>query len=518
MTRGVSASWSVAPIDFARIGDFGPDHLLSRWAHHRLPASAPLLKLDQPSSSQSAFCDRDALADLLNSINGRFRRPLSDSTLAAIRGGALFVIAGQQPGLALGPVYTLLKAIGAITLARRLSQQWGGTVLPAFWIAGEDHDIQEVNRCAIGGRKHVIDHAETGRSGPRPPVGCVSLAAHRQSTLDFLRQSLADTPHGAWAVELAESCDWSDYATHFGQMLAKLLGPRGLILIDPMRMRPLSGPVLAAMAERWPQMNAAFDAGSAALKAAGLPAPLDRLNLFHIGPEGRVSIQVSDSTAAAIRADPRSYSPGAALRPIVQDAILPTAATLGGPSELAYLWQIDAMYGVMNIHRSPIQPRPSATFIDATTARRAARFNLGGERLFAAADPAPADAPPDAEVEELETLGAALSERIARMPESYGDKSIAKARESIRYQLAKIARRVRQLRLEAAGIGRKQRQRIDEVIRPGGKLQERGWASLELLGRFGPSWIDAALERLDPLMAAHQLIQTGDGFQEGALA
>ena len=59
---------------------------------------------------------------------------------------AWLVTTGQQPGLLLGPMYTLIKALQTICLAQRLTSEGHGAVLPAFWIASEDHQIGEMDR------------------------------------------------------------------------------------------------------------------------------------------------------------------------------------------------------------------------------------------------------------------------------------------------------------------------------------------------------------------------------------
>ncbi|MBA3894509.1 MAG: bacillithiol biosynthesis BshC, partial [Gemmatimonadales bacterium] len=70
----------------------------------------------------------------------------SDAALARLREpGALAVTSGQQPGLFTGPLYTIHKALSTAALARVLERQWGRTVVPIFWIAGDDHDFAEAS-------------------------------------------------------------------------------------------------------------------------------------------------------------------------------------------------------------------------------------------------------------------------------------------------------------------------------------------------------------------------------------
>ena len=73
---------------------------------------------------------------------------------------AVAVVTGQQAGLFGGPLYTLLKAITAIQLAREVGAAHGVPAIPVFWVAGEDHDWLEVRGAnfldAEFGRREVV--------------------------------------------------------------------------------------------------------------------------------------------------------------------------------------------------------------------------------------------------------------------------------------------------------------------------------------------------------------------------
>ena len=69
---------------------------------------------------------------------------LSRESLARFeRPNSLAVVAGQQPGLFGGPLYTLYKALTAIAFARDLEAKTGVPAVPIFWIASDDHDFEE---------------------------------------------------------------------------------------------------------------------------------------------------------------------------------------------------------------------------------------------------------------------------------------------------------------------------------------------------------------------------------------
>ena len=58
--------------------------------------------------------------------------------------GTVVVATGQQVGLLGGPVFTLYKVLTAVRCAEELTKR-GTPAVPVFWLATEDHDLDEVN-------------------------------------------------------------------------------------------------------------------------------------------------------------------------------------------------------------------------------------------------------------------------------------------------------------------------------------------------------------------------------------
>src|SRR5512147_298680 len=109
----------------------------------------------QPASFQEAvsrldFPDerRTALVSALREQNGD--HPTLDRLAHP---GTVVVVAGQQVGLYSGPAYTIYKALTAVKLAARLTEQ-GMPAVPVFWLATEDHDFAEVDHCWIFDAAH----------------------------------------------------------------------------------------------------------------------------------------------------------------------------------------------------------------------------------------------------------------------------------------------------------------------------------------------------------------------------
>src|SRR5580658_7153252 len=66
-----------------------------------------------------------------------------------LRKGARAVVTGQQVGLFGGPLLTMLKAATAVARAKQAAASTGVEHVPIFWLATEDHDLEEIDHVAL---------------------------------------------------------------------------------------------------------------------------------------------------------------------------------------------------------------------------------------------------------------------------------------------------------------------------------------------------------------------------------
>ena len=259
---------------------------------------------------------RDAIADVLA---GQQTTKTAAANVERMRvPGSVVVVTGQQPAPGGGPLYTLYKAATAVLVARRAG------AVPVFWIANDDH---ELSAATVGGE---------------------SLSAH------------------------------------FGRLLSRLFERDGLVVIDAsdVRLRRLGMHALAPELA-FPSPTAAA-AAVAARRIAQLgyrlqvPLRSDRLSLFHGRPRrfrvraSATGFQIAHEAELVTEAEllelyaaqPEAFSPNALLRPLYQDALLPTAAYVAGPSEIAYYAQLLPVYERFGMQMPLIHPRKSVTLID----------------------------------------------------------------------------------------------------------------------------------------------------------
>ena len=91
-----------------------------------------------------------ALADALDAQSRAFGAgPATLANIAKLRAGARAIVTGQQVGLFGGPLLTLLKAATAIARAKQATTETGVEHVPIFWLATEDHDLEEVDQVSL---------------------------------------------------------------------------------------------------------------------------------------------------------------------------------------------------------------------------------------------------------------------------------------------------------------------------------------------------------------------------------
>src|SRR5262249_46500182 len=85
--------------------------------------------------------DRHQLRDVLTRQLPERGAPPAARTAAQSLGEAstVAIVTGQQAGIYGGPLYTLLKAVTTIQLARRVQAEQRAPVVPVFWVDADDH-------------------------------------------------------------------------------------------------------------------------------------------------------------------------------------------------------------------------------------------------------------------------------------------------------------------------------------------------------------------------------------------
>lgn len=440
-------------------------------------------------------------------------RAISPDVLAAVlpgpgrdrlAGGAvLAVTTGQQPGLFTGPLYTVYKALSAIALARRLEQERRVPVVPVFWVAGDDHDFAEANHAWVlnaAGEPASIVLRERAPQAPLQPLFREPCGQDARAALDALGTALPDTEFTAATLEWLAAAYRADtnLADAGADALNRLLGPRGLAVFrahDAAAKRASVEWILRGLSETLPD-------GLSPVLIEGR-AGRDRLrpdsDAFVTRRSGERFTQAELERVAAEAPD--RLSPNVLLRPVVEAALFPTVAYVGGPSEIEYLPGAGPLFKRLGVPAPAPIARWSGLVLETRVEKVLERHALA---------PADFDGPPGALEARLagETLPAdaaaalaglrdviqrdyaALAAAVARIDPTL-ERTVQSARNAALGGTHDIEKKVMASLKRASETLVAQLARARATIAPAGKPQERVLTAASFLVRHGPGFWDA---------------------------
>lgn len=420
---------------------------------------------------------------------------------------ARVVVTGQQVGWLLGPTYTLSKAVTAVRLAQAHDRP-ERPVVPVFWMATQDHDVAEMDHAWVLGRDERLHRLHLPLR-PGPAVGRALLdPAWVEAALGHLRAiDQADGRGGPHLPDvlslLADAADgatrWSDA---FARLLGTLLGDQGLVLLDPLdpAVARLWRPLLDRELEA-PEASAAHvRQGAARLEARGWAAQLGRAegatNLFAERPRG-VSRELLrrdgdgwrlghgtvslDDLRAWLDHDPTAVTPAAGLRPVFQDAVLPSAVFVAGPGEIRYLAQLRGVYEQHGVRMPLVWPRASVTVLQPPVRRILDRHGLDWRAVMADPRRAHCDLALrlhghadgfGAGLAAIEREAQGLIERIGAIDPTL-ERSVRKGHRHLDRTLVSLREKAAQALARRDDDLRRQFARLEAHLRPNGGLQER---------------------------------------------
>jgi bacillithiol biosynthesis cysteine-adding enzyme BshC len=457
------------------------------------------------------------------------RNPSSRSLQRLAEPGAVAVVTGQQVGLFSGPSYTAYKALHAARLAAWLTEQ-GVPAVPIFWLATQDHDFAEVNHTWVFDKSNRPHKLEMRRQASSQPVGDIALAA---PPIDELRAALSGLPfadevtaHAAAAYQPGNTMGRA-----FGDLLQSLFAKFDILQVDPLlpAFRQLAAPVLRSAVAAAPDLSAAILARNQELASAGYHAQVhmeEQTSLFFLMENGkRLALRRHGSeyvlngrrfSSQELQASAESLSPNALLRPVVQDSILPTAASIMGPAEMAYLAQSEVIYRAI-LGRMPVAvPRAGFTILDQHSHKLLDRYGLRLTDFFDGEEAirhrvADRLVPP-ALAGSLRETAAAVSRAVDDLRSQLVafDPTLAQALDrsarKIRYQIGKVEGKAGRETMRRDARATEDAASLSGLLWPERHLQERLYSILPFLARHGLGLLDQVYEAIQLDCPDHRMM------------
>lgn len=329
----------------------------------------------------------------LAGIVRQYMDPLGISTnveenLRALEKGAVAVVGGQQAGILTGPLYSVHKAISVILLAKEQSEKFGETVVPIFWIAGEDHDLDEINHTFTIADGVVRKKGYSERSKLKTMASETKIS--KEAAEQFIQSVFRDYGETVYTQDLYRQCieqleQSETFTDFFARLMNELFKNEGLLMIDAAfaPFRQLESGYFVRMIEQNEQIASTVVKQEHSLDEAGYGVPIDaqedNANLFYVKDGERFLLtrkernyQDANGFIALSEAElleiakyhPEQLSNNVVTRPLMQEMTIPVLAFVGGPGELAYWATLKDAFRVLDLQMPILVPRLNITLVE----------------------------------------------------------------------------------------------------------------------------------------------------------
>ncbi len=277
--------------------------------------------------------------------------------ISALRQANTFTITtGHQLNIGTGPLYFIYKIITAINLCKQLQEAYPEQhFVPVYWMATEDHDLEEINHLYVKNKKVVWNKTDTGAVGRMQTEGMDVVIAE-------IKQLLGNSAPTSELVALFEMAYLpSKTLAEATRILANaLFGNHGLVIIDAdcRALKSLFAPYVQAELETQFSFSAVQES-IALMKGYKIQVNPREINLFYLDKNLRERIVFEDNVFKVLNTalefsveeiqklvenQPEKFSPNVLLRPLYQEVILPNLCYIGGGGELAYWLELKALF------------------------------------------------------------------------------------------------------------------------------------------------------------------------------
>jgi bacillithiol biosynthesis cysteine-adding enzyme BshC len=299
------------------------------------------------------------------------------------------VTTGHQLCVLGGPLFVLAKAMHVIRLADELNAANDGKkYVPVFWLAGEDHDFDEIKSVHI-----AHSTLEWKIQANDTPVGRLPITGLNE-LLKHIPQA-TDSQLGQLMEKYTKDGNLAHATT---RLLHYLFGEYGLVIINPdaaefkrAHMPAMKADILRnTFWEAIQSTNSELSKQYRKLQVSGRA-----INHFYITPDNKRCLLTREGsyysvagtslkfTASEleeeIHAHPDRFSPNVVMRPVYQETILPNIAYVGGPAEVSYWLQLRGVFEAAGVPMPVVLLRNSFILISAGDMRKLKKLRMGIE-------------------------------------------------------------------------------------------------------------------------------------------
>lgn len=271
------------------------------------------------------------------------------------------VTTGQQIHIGLGPLYVLYKIFDVLANTAKLSKEHPSyNFIPVFWMASEDHDLDEIREISVFGKKFFWETDQSGPVGRMNPKGVPEMFERIKEEFQFSNDQLSFIDVCISAYGNSDSL-----ANSFRKILHHYFESTGLVVIDA-DSKNLKSSFTAVLSDELSHQNyEALKQSTDKLEMLGYKKQLviRECNLFKIQRNDRTKVSGNEGCVSVTNEEAYNLSPNAALRPFYQEWILPNILYIGGQSEVRYWMQLKGIFDNYQVPMPIVQLRTSAIIL-----------------------------------------------------------------------------------------------------------------------------------------------------------
>jgi bacillithiol biosynthesis cysteine-adding enzyme BshC len=454
---------------------------------------------------------REVLNDVLNQQYTDFRvRKATVTNIERLKETNTYTITtGHQLNIFTGPLYFIYKILTVINACEILNKENPGYhFVPVYWMASEDHDIDEIRSFSLFGKKYTWDTGQTG------PVGRMNP--------DSLKEVLDTLPERSEIFEKAY-LEHSSLAKSVRYYVNELFGDSGLVVIDaddPSLKSQITHVLKDDLLDH--HANDLVESASSELSELGYKTQVypRAINLFYLSGNIRKRIIkeegifkvfetdiefTEDEIIRELESSPEKFSPNVILRPLYQEIILPNIAYVGGPAELAYWLQLKNMFDHFDTQFPILMPRNFALIINKGLMKKMQKLMINVEEIMQPvaelknrfmAEHSEFNVDLESEMKIMEELFESVRNKSKMVDQSL-EGFVQAERTKVIKSLENIGKRIVKSEEQKQSVALNQIQNLKDKLFPQGSLQERTDNFLNFFLN-DPEFIEAIRKELDP--------------------
>ena len=423
--------------------------------------------------------------------------------------GTFTITTGHQLNICTGPVYFLYKIVTVINICKKLKQQYPkNDFVPVYWMATEDHDLEEINHFFLFGEKVEWNTDQTGPVGRMDPRSMDSVFEKLPEKGEFFREAYQNSETLADAVRL---------------YVNELFGDQGLVVIDAdnAQLKSLFKEVVKDDVLNH-NANRLVEETSAKLNGMGYKTQVfpREINFFYLenGHRDRIvekdgnfkvngrGINFSqDEISDLIETNPEKFSPNVILRPLYQEIILPNLAYIGGPAEVIYWLQLKPVFDHYKTPFPILMPRNFALIIPRHVMRKVNKVGVSIDRFFQPLDQikknfivenTDKEIHVTEEIKHIKVIFDTVREKATEVDKTLNGYVGAEESKTLK-SLENIEKRIKKSEERNQEVAIKQIENVKGKLFPNGNLQERHDNFLNFYVN-NPDFINQLLDSFDP--------------------